>query len=163
MSFLLSENREIDRFGCWKRYEKYIESVRDRMPLGALKLALSQEWYDFSAHSCPHDSKLEECRIIELDPNPGGPDPCYCSLEVKLRGGFQDGIICLRYPRLFGYNIQSSDCEHGVGDWLYDEFRLSNRGHLLHEIEWADGGRWLIEADDIKFEWCPFGAETASK
>ena len=22
-----------------------------------------------------------------------------------------------------------------MGDWLYDEFRLSDNGHLLHEIE----------------------------
>ncbi len=50
-----------------------------------------------------------------------------------------------------------------MGDWLYDEFRLSDNGHLLHEIEWADGGRWLIEADDIEFDWRPFEAEIGSK
>lgn len=133
------------------------------MPPGALKLALSLEWYDFSVHTCPHDSRLEECRIIEVNPDPGGPIPFHCSLEVKLCGGFQDGIICLRYPRLLGYNIHSLDCEHGMGDWLYDEFRLSDNGHLLHEIEWADGGRWLIEADDIEFNWRPFEAEIGSK
>jgi hypothetical protein len=44
------------------------------------------------------------------------------------------------------------------GDWRYDEFRLSKRGHLIHEIEWAGApGRadkafsWTIEAADIDF------------
>ena len=145
----------------WDEYRCYIDSVRDRLPPGALKLLDSVDWYDFTVHACPHDAWLEECRIIESDP--GGETPRYCSLEVKLLGAYHDGMLHLRYPRLFGYSIQSSDCTHGMGDWLYDEFRLSERGNLLHEIEWADGGRWLIEADDIEFDWRPFEAEIGSK
>jgi hypothetical protein len=49
------------------------------------------------------------------------------------------------------------------GDWRYDEFRLSERGHLIHEIEWAYGVEcrafsWIIEADDIDFRWIPLSA-----
>jgi len=40
--------------------------------------------------------------------------------------------------------------------WRYDEFRLSENGHLLQEIEWATGSRWLIEANDVEFNWRPF-------
>ncbi|WP_395741283.1 hypothetical protein [Prosthecobacter sp.] len=154
MSFLLSENRTNDLQGYWKRYEEYLKAEGHRMPPGALKLALSPDWYDFSVHSCPHDAWLEECRIIESDP--AGKAPRFCRLEVKLLGAYHDGTIRLRYPRLFGYSFQSSKCEQGMNDWLYDEFRLSENGRLLHEIEWANGGRWLIEADDIEFEWCSF-------
>jgi hypothetical protein len=157
MSFLLSEQRDKNLQGYWGRYEEYIESVRDRMPPGAMKLALSIEWYDFSVHQCPHDAWLEECKIIEVDP--GGQGTRFCSLEVRLLGAFHDGMIHLRYPRMFGYSFQSSICERGMGDWRYDEFRLSERGNLLHEIEWADGGRWLIEADDIEFKWQPIEDE----
>ena len=54
------------------------------------------------------------------------------------------------------------------GNWRYDEFRVSELGHLLHEIEWA-GARgaqrrsfsWLIEADDIDFRWIPMVAHEA--
>ncbi len=159
MSFLLSEQRHNDFQGYWKRYKEYIESIRDRMPQGAMKLGLSNDWYDFTIHQCPHDAWLEEYKVIETDP--GGQAVRFCSLEVRLLGAYHDGIIGLRYPRLFGYNFQSMNCERGMGDWLYDEFRLSERGHLLHEIEWANGGRWLIEADDIEFSWQPLEAEPA--
>jgi len=162
MSFLLSENIENDFQGYWKKYEDYLKAEGHRMPPGAMKLALSMDWYSYSAHSCPHDSRLEGCRIYERDPDPGGARPCFCGLEITLLG-CHGGKIHLRYPLLYGYHIQSSDCEYGMGDWLYNEFRLSENGHLLHEIEWADGGRWLIEADDIEFEWRPFETGHESK
>ena len=161
MSFLLSENRENDLHGYWKRYEDYLKAEGHRMPPGALKLALSADWYDFTFHTCPHDAWLEECRIIESDP--GEESPRNCSLEVRLLGAYHDGWIHLRYPRLFSYSLQSSKCERGMNDWLYDEFRLSDNGHLLHEIEWADGGHWLIEANDVEFEWRPFETAAGSK
>lgn len=168
MAFILLSDRKaspMDSFQELQRlsseYRSYIDSVRDRLPPGALKLLDSADWYDFTVHTCPHDAWLEECRIVESDP--GGEIPRYCSLEVRLLGAYHDGTIHLRYPRLFGYSIQASKCERGMNDWLYDEFRLSDKGYLLHEIEWADGGRWLIEADDIEFEWRPFETEIGSK
>ena len=53
-----------------------------------------------------------------------------------------------------------------LGDWRYDEFRLSERGHLIHEIEWAPQVQgkplsWIIEADDIDFRWIPMKTERA--
>lgn len=39
----------------------------------------------------------------------------------------------------------------GDGDWLYDEIRLSQRGYVLHEIEWSCGSRWLIECGDVSY------------
>lgn len=44
----------------------------------------------------------------------------------------------------------------GHGDWRYDEFRVTDAGHLVHEIEWwaaGEAGRWLIEAGDVRLEW----------
>ena len=46
-----------------------------------------------------------------------------------------------------------------AGDWLYDEFRLNDRGHVLHEIEWSGpgtSGQWMIEASDVEFAWRPY-------
>ena len=46
----------------------------------------------------------------------------------------------------------------GHRDWLYDEFRLGDDGHILHEIEWSgphETARWLIEASDVEFTWVP--------
>jgi hypothetical protein len=84
-----------------------------------------------------------------------------------LLGAYHDGHIEITYPKMFSYALQSfmpgKVASHG--DWRYDEFRLSERGHLLHEIEWAGApgaqGKsfsWLIEADDIDFRWTPMVA-----
>lgn len=159
MSFLLSEQRDKDFQGYWRRYEEYIESVRDRMPPGAMKLALSAEWYDFRCHHCPHDAWLQEFRISEGATASGQKRGN--SAGLKLLGAYHDGLLLLHYPRLMSFNIQASALNGGLGDWRYDEFRLSTNGNLLHEIEWASGARWLIEADDIEFQWQPFEAEPA--
>jgi hypothetical protein len=157
MSFLLSEQRDKDFQGYWRRYEEYIESVRDLMPPGAMKLALSAEWYDFRCHHCPHDASLQEFKIT-VGATASGPKR-ENSGELKLLGAYHDRLLLLHYPRLMSFNIQASALNGGLGEWRYDEFRLSTSGNLLHEIEWASGARWLIEADDIEFQWQPFEAE----
>jgi hypothetical protein len=40
-----------------------------------------------------------------------------------------------------------------LSDWLIDEVGLSENNLVLHKIPFADGGRWLIEASDILWEW----------
>jgi hypothetical protein len=48
--------------------------------------------------------------------------------------------------------------EQGHGDWRYDELRINDKGHLVHEIEWASftyTGSWLIEASDLQYRWVP--------
>jgi hypothetical protein len=59
---------------------------------------------------------------------------------------------------VFRYDLKLDPARHGHGDWLYDEFRATEDGHVLHEIEWwAHGGTgsWLIEATDVEFVWQP--------
>ena len=54
------------------------------------------------------------------------------------------------------------DGELGHRDWRYDEFRLSDRGHLQHVIEWYNVGevcQWTIESDDVVASWHPLDAE----
>ena len=50
-----------------------------------------------------------------------------------------------------------------TADWRFDEFRLSDRGNLVHVIEWyhlAEVAQWIIESDDVVFSWYPFNAKT---
>jgi len=54
------------------------------------------------------------------------------------------------------FKIDAFNIKAGHSDWRYDEFRLSKSGLLLHEIEWSgyeDTSIWLIEAEDIEYEW----------
>jgi len=75
-------------------------------------------------------------------------------------GAYHDGFIELFYPQVVGYSLNSPNNTRGLGDWRYDEFRLSPAGHLIHEIEWAgfgrtDQARWIIESSDVQFQWIP--------
>ena len=130
MSYLLSENRNHDPMGYWKPYERYIDSVKERMPSGALRLALLTDWYDFNCHSCPHDAWLQEFKITESESASGHKRDN--SADLKLLGAYHDGVILLRYPRLMSFTIQAPILDGGLGDWLYDEFRLSPNGNMLH-------------------------------
>jgi hypothetical protein len=54
---------------------------------------------------------------------------------------------------VFAYTLSSVASQKWHGDWRYDEFTLTDAGHLLHEIEWIGwngaASRWLVEASDL--------------
>jgi hypothetical protein len=49
-----------------------------------------------------------------------------------------------------------AEVNRGHGDWMVDEISFSDRGKVLHDIEWRAGVRWTIECDDIHYKWLPF-------
>lgn len=80
------------------------------------------------------------------------------SVNVRLLGAYHDGYIELRYPHVSRCALNVTDGERGHRDWRYDELRLSDRGYLVHEIEWSGlyaTGVWVIEALDLEFRWVP--------
>jgi hypothetical protein len=82
-------------------------------------------------------------------------------LKLRLLGAYHDGHIELVYPDVQGYTLDMASCARGHGDWLYDEFRVTESGRVIHEIEWAsssDKGHWLIEASDVLYTWIPRAA-----
>ena len=80
------------------------------------------------------------------------------SIKVRLLGAYHDGHIELAYKNVRRYSLGSINKGHG--DWMYDEVRLSDAGHVLHEIE-IGGTTWLIECDDISYSWLPTANSTA--
>jgi hypothetical protein len=76
-----------------------------------------------------------------------------------LLGAYHDCRIELTYPKVYFYRFGSRDSGTGAGDWRYDEFRLTDDGRVIHEIEWAfgpaRGASWLIEAADVQFKVLP--------
>ncbi len=57
------------------------------------------------------------------------------------------------------YSFVATTTVRGIGDWLHDEFSVSDAGLLVHRITWCRGpgarSEWLIEAEDVKYEWIP--------
>lgn len=159
MAYILSAQRNLDDDNevrrLWDTYHEHIRVNAKRFPPGALGLAQSDWYYGFSDHRAPHDAWLEWSRFEE--PAKGDRSEVrHLSLRLRLLGAYHDQWLEFFYPQVFAYKISSEDSKAGHGDWLYDEFRLSPKGNLLHEIEWAgkagtSGSKWLIEASDVEF------------
>jgi hypothetical protein len=91
---------------------------------------------------------------------PAGDQRRVTTINIRLLAAYHDGYVEFLYPTVFNYTLLCPSSARGLGDWMYDEFRLSSDGHLIHEIEWAgfpkvEGSRWIIEATDVKFRWIP--------
>jgi hypothetical protein len=159
MSFILSAQREPETVvSGFQRYRDYLSAQATGFPAGAFALASSDWYFDPSDHRCPHDAWLEGITISE--PAAGKrSEKRSCLIRMRLQGAYQDGFIELYYPSVLRYSLVTCSSARGIGDWLYDEFRVSG-GHLIHEIEWAgspgeEGSRWIIEAADVEFQWLP--------
>ena len=155
--FILDAQRAPDVVGAFDRYREYLEEVRGSMPPSAYALATSDWYFGFHDHKAPHDAWLESIEISE--PSSGKrSEERYTSIRIRLLAAFHDGYIELFYPRVFSYSLSSIDTSRGLQDWRYDEFRVSEEGRLIHEIEWSGAwatARWIIEASDVEYSWTP--------
>ncbi|TDD58518.1 hypothetical protein E1263_19095 [Kribbella antibiotica] len=163
MFILQSDGRTLEGFTA---YREYVETNADRFPVGALHLAQTDWYYASYDPRGPHDSRLESMSMTERT-GPGKPHwhNRLVSLELTLRGAYDDGYIKLRYPTVHSYTLDGFAAGTGHSDWRYDELRLNEAGHLVHEIEWwfmNATARWLITADDIELSWQPDEGELES-
>lgn len=169
MVFILSDERD-DKFPAvrtaFERYSNYLKQNEAAFPPCAYELATSDWFYNPNDHRAPHDAWLESFEIAETPEHKAHLRSC--SISLRLLGAYRDGHIKITYPRVLSYSFQNlmAGKVTSHGDWRYDEFRLSERGHLIHEIEWAGApgaqGKafsWVIEADDIEFRWIPANGE----
>jgi len=167
MTFILSENRSNIEVvaSTFEKYFEYLKSEKEQFPKSAYQLATSDWYYDPRDPKCPHDSWLINLSIGESGTGERNEIRSK-DIKVKLLGAYHDGHINLHYQKVRRYalghqpNVTATDQSlQGHGDWLYDEFRLSENGLVLHEIEWTHG-HWLIEAADVEFQWVPISTSS---
>ncbi len=164
MSFILSKERDDDCRAAFERYEAYVDAEKHRFPSEAYALVTSDWYFGFSDHRAPHDAWLEACTISEARSDSEHPVSSI-SISLKLLGAYHDGHIGFHYEGVTAYSLSSDNLSRGHGDWRYDEFRVSESGTLIHEIEWwgAEGPvTWLIEAADVRHSWHPFHQDPSS-
>lgn len=155
MAFILSAQRDEDCGAAFKNYEQYLAEKRDLFPPGARRL-INSDWYFTFFNQAPHDAWLESIAISE-SPSIVGEAQRSVSITIRLLAACHDGHIEFHYPRVVRYSLESGNNSPNHGDWRYDEFRLSDDGYLIHEIEWWNRGpgTWLIESDDVEYRWVP--------
>jgi hypothetical protein len=157
VSFILSNERDRDAVRAFERYRNYLQSVRHSLPESVFALASSDWYFSPSEHRCPHDAWLESVTISELSSGERR-ESRFTSIRIRLLGPYHNGVIEFVYPRVFRYSLDASAPAGGHRDWRYDEFRLSERGYVIHEIEWEgaqETARWVIESSDVHFQWHP--------
>jgi hypothetical protein len=151
---ILTAQREKDCDKAFIKYKEYLIESKNRFPKKAYKLATSDWYFNFDDRRCPHDSWLEEINIFE--PAKGDRnEKRVTSIRVKLLGAYHDRYIEMFYPKVYSYKLIMRECKESHCDWIYDEFRLSTAGNIIHEIEWAgieDRERWIIEASDVIYK-----------
>ena len=156
--FILAAQRDSDVKRAFARYAEYLKTNSDRFPSSAYSLATSDWYFGFESHRAPHDSWLESLHVGE--PSSGERREIRTtSITTRLLGAYHDGYIEFHYPTVFEYQLVAGVLGQGHGDWRYDEFRLDEKGRLVHEIEWAAYGAtntWLIVASDVHHRWIPF-------
>ncbi len=158
--YILADQLDENALVAFKKYRKYLVSVSARFPPNAYELATSDWYFDFSDHKCPHDAWLNSVKIFE-DASGDREQERRVGIETVLLGAYHDFLLTFRYEGVVNYTLSGCDLDRSGGhyDWRYDEFRLSDRGLLIHEIEWAsvvDQGRWLIECEDVMLSYQPY-------
>jgi hypothetical protein len=154
VAFILSNQREDDVIAASERYRDYLESVRSRFPASAFALATSDWYFGFDDPRAPHDAHLQSVTVSEIAAKETDASPVI-TIRIRLLSA-HGGIIEFIYPQVFCYNLVCNGSHSFHSDWRYDEFRLSDSNHVLHEIEWWHGnesGRWLIESSDVQHQW----------
>ena len=150
MPFILTAQRTNEN--AFTEYRRYLTSSVKNFPPHAYALANSDWYFDFSEKS-PHDARLLSCTIEESTYFNQGIAP---KIKVKLLNASDTGHIEFEYPEVYSYSLNYSGSSSGHMDWRYDEIRVSDDGHAIHEIEWwgpIETGRWIIEASDVLYKW----------
>jgi hypothetical protein len=139
-------------------YYRYLESVRERLPPAAFEFATARWHYDPDDHRSPHDAWVESIHITE--PSSGERrEQRRIDIQLRLLGSYHDGHLELSYQDVQSYSLEAplmpagGDRPVGHGDWLVDEIRLSERGHVMHEIRFSTGALWAIESLNVQCQW----------
>lgn len=165
--FILTDDAQ--SAAAFARYRAYLQEKRDVFPPSAFALATSGWYFDPSDPRCPHDAHLHSLTLAEADdPEDSDGNTALVSLRIRLKAWQGDGgVVEFYYPRLFSYDLilnrEAPSAKYGIyehADWRYNEFRVTDDGRLIHEIEWwnvGETGRWQIVSSDVQFAWLPPG------
>lgn len=142
-------NEAIDReLSAWKHYDQFLLTIADKFPEETKSFVLARWYRDPRNHECPHDSWLLNLTIdadFSLERK--------LNLDLRLLGAYHDKILKFQYFNVINLDVGFAGLEkENVGDWLYDEFDVTEEGMISHEILWQEASRpWKIVAEKVVF------------
>ena len=125
MAYYLSSERNQNVVEAYRRYQQYLRQHEHEFPPGAFALATAEWYQNPSDHRCPHDGRLENLIISETADS---SKERVMNIRARIVAAYHDGFIEFFYPRVFAHVLEGPSCIGGLGDWLYDEFRLPRTG-----------------------------------
>jgi hypothetical protein len=148
---------------CFDGYYAYLESVKNKLPLNTYEFAVSDWHYNFEDPRSPHDAWIEKFLMVEKS---GEPQTKSVDMELQLLGAYHNGNIVINYSEVSSYKIEWNFFQEQEinskkpwhGDWIIDEISLSDSGKVIHEIEFRFDGHWIIECQEINYNWLPIKA-----
>jgi hypothetical protein len=132
----------------FEAYMAYLTAIRHRLPSSVYDFAVADWHYDFTMPQCPHDAWVQDIHITETAGTANGKSRG-TQIEIILLGAYHDRLLKLLYLDVRSYAMRCPALPHG--DWVIDEIRLSEAGHVVHEIEFRSGSILEIECRDILF------------
>jgi hypothetical protein len=134
-------------------YPAYLESIRERLPSGALAYASASWHYDFRDPRCPHDASLQQF-VVRGGTLPEASEPARGNeIELALLGSYRDGVLTFRYDRATRFAlIRDDEASPDFGEVVVDEVRLGENASCIHEIVF-EHATLTIEAADLRYSW----------
>src|SRR5712671_6315432 len=100
MEYIHTKAGEID----WGIYEKYIQSIRKKLPEHIYAFAANPNNFNFQSHSSLHDSWLESFNVKEVATGKRN-EIRKLEIEISLLGPFHDRRIHLCYTGVTQYSF----------------------------------------------------------
>ena len=129
-------------------YENYLQALKSyqsSLPKKVLEFASDLTRFELNGASSLHDCWLKELLIEESG------SPSQTEVTLRLLGQMHDRIISIKYREVVAYSITRTATDNSPypnpdQDDLYThEIRVSDDGHVLHEILFVSDKSILIE------------------
>ena len=132
-------------------YWRYLENVKQFMPLNLFLFAYNQEHHDLTHPNSLHNAWLERWCVTEApdgDPKKGRS----LSVEVTLLGPKRDRRIHLAYQGVTSHTIQTPEqiapaysLDQAHGDLIVHETTIARDGIYLHEILFSSNAVFTVQ------------------
>jgi hypothetical protein len=133
------------------RYLEALAGYRERLPEAVARFASDEERFVLNHPKSLHDAWLES--VIVKEARAVADVPSGVEVEVVLLGQRHDRRIRLLYRNVERYNAHAARGEYHDsfhGDLYTHEVRLSEAGHVIHELLFVTGARIEVECSDFE-------------
>jgi hypothetical protein len=140
-------------FTCYDKYFKYIDEIKDKLPLEIYLFASDKDRYDLSNRKSLHDSWITSLSV-DYNDVPEDKDQFATTVNLELLGAYHDRKFILSYDNVYQYSIVKIHTKSRLrrDDLLIHEIRISDQGYLEHTIQFDGGLTFFVSCKLFAFK-----------